>query len=88
MRASGSSPSAAAGAASRARKRVVARLPTRTLRAGRHTLRLRFERRRWPTGLRFVLRELDPRLRAPSADAQDTVTVGDGAADAPTTSIG
>ncbi|MDW5597976.1 hypothetical protein VSS74_26715 [Conexibacter stalactiti] len=37
--------------------RVVARTPLRTLRPGRHTLRLQLVRRRWPDALRFVTRE-------------------------------
>ena len=42
---------------------VVARTRARTLKPGIHALHLRFSRRRWPTRLRFVLKDLDPRVR-------------------------
>ena len=58
----------------RLRTVVVARARTRTLKPGRHTLRLTFRRDHWPTRLRFALRELDPRL-AQQEPADDTVTV-------------
>ena len=58
----------------RVRTSVVARVPTRTLRPGRHTLRMTFRRDRWPNRMRFALRELDPRLAdRPATD--DTVSV-------------
>jgi hypothetical protein len=57
----------------RTRTVVVARTRTRTLRPGAHTLRLQFRRDRWPTRLRFALRELDQRLAAPPSD--DAVSV-------------
>ncbi len=58
----------------RTRTTVVARVPTRTLRSGLHTLRMRFRRDRWPNRMRFALRELDPRLaQQPATD--DTVSV-------------
>ncbi len=57
----------------RLRTTIVARARTRTLKPGVHTLALTFHRNRWPTRLRFALRELDPRLSQPPTD--DTVTV-------------
>ncbi|MFA9272414.1 MAG: hypothetical protein ACEQSX_16995 [Baekduiaceae bacterium] len=60
--------------------KVVARTSTRTLKPGRHTLRLNVKRKRWPTALRFVTRDLE--IQQPAAEddlggnADDTVTTG------------
>ena len=38
----------------RRRGKTVAKTANRTLKPGRHTLRLKLSRKRWPTALRFV----------------------------------
>lgn len=56
--------------------KTVAKTPNRTLKPGKHTLRLRLSRRKWPTGLRFKTKELtlDESQLAPSDDT--VVTTG------------
>lgn len=60
----------------RRRGRVVAQTPLRRLRPGRHTLRLKLTRKRYPDALRFVTREegaTDDGGGAPAAPNDDTV---------------
>jgi hypothetical protein len=56
--------------------KTVARTPNRTLKPGKHTLRLQLSRKRWPTGLKFKTKELelDESQLAPSDDT--VVTTG------------
>jgi hypothetical protein len=59
----------------RRKGRVVARTRPRTLNPGRHPLRLRLKRRRWPQRLTFSVRE-PGQDSAPTGDSGDTVTTG------------
>ncbi|UUY03518.1 hypothetical protein LRS13_23080 [Svornostia abyssi] len=62
--------------------KIVARTKRRTLKPGRHTLRLKPKsRKQWPTALRFITTDLE--LKTPAADpddvggeADDTITTG------------
>ncbi|MBJ7330550.1 MAG: hypothetical protein JHC95_11680 [Solirubrobacteraceae bacterium] len=62
------------------RGRTVAKTKNRTLKPGRHTLRMRADRKRWPTALRFKTKDLELPDSAPPAEddtgagAGDTVT--------------
>ena len=62
----------------RRRGKMVAKTANRTLQAGPHTLRLKLSRKRWPTALRFVTKELtiDEDQLAPPSD--DTVVSSPG----------
>ena len=42
----------------RRKGKTVAKTKNRTLNPGRHTLKLKLSRKRWPTALRFVTKEL------------------------------
>lgn len=64
----------------RRKGKTVARTKTRTLKRGRHTIRLNVKRKRWPTALRFVTRDLE--ITQPADDPDDT---GGGAEDIITT---
>lgn len=61
---------------------VVARVPTRTLRPGRYTLKLKLDRRRYPTRLQFLTREPGQASSGGgsggSGSSGDTVTTGGG----------
>jgi hypothetical protein len=58
------------------RKRVVARTRLRWLKPGKHVLRLRLDRRRWPTRLRFQVRQRGQE-QAPGGDDPTVVTSQD-----------
>ncbi len=59
----------------RRRGKVVAKTRSRRYRPGPVTLRLRLDRRRWPTQLKFVVRE-QAGSRTPDRGSSDTVTTG------------
>ncbi len=63
----------------RRRGRVVAKTANRTLKPGRHTLKLKLSRKQWPTSLRFKTKELtiDESQLAPDG-GDDTVVTTDG----------
>lgn len=61
--------------------KVVAKTKTRTMKPARHTLRLNVKRKRWPTALRFVTRDLELQSQPAAGDdlggtADDTITTG------------
>jgi hypothetical protein len=63
------------------RKRVVARTKLKRLRKGRRSLAVRVSRKRWPTRLRFVVRDIkrpQPSCRPGAAAPDDVVTSGPG----------
>ena len=58
----------------RRKRKVVARTPNRMMRPGKHVLRLRLQRKRWPTSLNLSARE--PGVPTGGGDSGDTVTTG------------
>jgi hypothetical protein len=62
------------------RKKVVARAKPRRLKAGRRALTLRVNSKRWPTRMRFVVREVKrPKRKCrPGGPSEDVVTTGPG----------
>jgi hypothetical protein len=56
--------------------RAIARTRDRRLTAGRHLLSLRLERKRWPTGLSFVTKELTKPVPVPATGSEGSVGTG------------
>jgi hypothetical protein len=64
------------GLIARRKRKLVARTRSRMMRPGKHVLRLRLERRRWPTSLRLSAREPGVPTGGGGGDSGDTVTTG------------